>query len=105
MSIEIAPEEYRKYELTWDEAKMYCFSLNIDGKVGWRLPTIDELIGIRDTFYLDFDDPSVWVWTIECTSDDDATIVDLTDFEKLMFDKTDDDDVWVYPVRDVCTLK
>jgi hypothetical protein len=105
MSIEIAPEEYRVCNINWDAARLYCFSLNIDGKVGWRLPTVDELTGKRREFDLDFDDPSVWVWTIECTSDDDATIVDLTDFEKLMFDKTDDDDVWVYPVRDVCTLK
>ena len=45
LMIEIAPEEYRKYNLTWDEANMYCFSLNIDGKVGWRLPTFGEYYG------------------------------------------------------------
>ena len=36
--IEIAPEEYWRV-LTFDEARMYCFALNIDGKTGWRLPT------------------------------------------------------------------
>ena len=39
--IEIAPEEYWK-PLTMQEAKLYCFSLNIDDKIGWRLPTKDE---------------------------------------------------------------
>ena len=39
--IEIAPEEYHK-DLTIDEAIMYCFSLNIDGKIGWRLPSTGE---------------------------------------------------------------
>jgi hypothetical protein len=28
--------------MTYDEARMYCFSLNIDGKIGWRLPTSNE---------------------------------------------------------------
>ena len=41
MNIELAPEEYHK-RLTYEEAKLYCFSLNIDGKVGWRLPTFKE---------------------------------------------------------------
>ena len=40
--IEQAPEEYEK-ELTWDEAILYCFSLNIEGDVGWRLPTYEEI--------------------------------------------------------------
>ena len=28
--------------MTYDEAVMYCFALNINGKIGWRLPTYDE---------------------------------------------------------------
>ena len=40
--IERSPEEYHK-TLTYDEALLYCFSLNIDGKVGWRLPTLREI--------------------------------------------------------------
>ena len=39
--LEVAPDNYRP-ELTWQEAKMYCFSLNIDGTIGWRLPTSFE---------------------------------------------------------------
>lgn len=42
LDFEVAPIEYR-VRLTYDEAIMYCFSLNIDGKVGWRLPTLDEV--------------------------------------------------------------
>jgi hypothetical protein len=39
--IEIAAEDYWKV-LSIDEAVMYCFTLNINGKIGWRLPTRDE---------------------------------------------------------------
>lgn len=39
--IEIAPAEYW-IECTFPEIKMYLFCLNIDGKVGWRLPTNAE---------------------------------------------------------------
>ena len=30
--------------MTYAEAVVYCFLLNIDGKIGWRLPTYDEYI-------------------------------------------------------------
>lgn len=43
--IEIAPKE-TEIDATWDDARLYCFALNIDGKTGWRLPTIDELAEI-----------------------------------------------------------
>ena len=42
MNFEIAPKEI-EIQANWDDAKLYCFSLTIDGKVGWRLPTKDEL--------------------------------------------------------------
>ena len=42
MKFEIAPKE-TEIQAKWDAARFYCFSLNIDGKVGWRLPTKDEL--------------------------------------------------------------
>lgn len=38
---EIAPEEYWQ-ELTLSDGRFYCFSLNIDGKSGWRFPTVSE---------------------------------------------------------------
>ena len=43
--IEISPKEY-EIHTGWNDARMYCFALNIGGKTGWRLPTIDELDGI-----------------------------------------------------------
>lgn len=41
MNYRISPEEYHRFG-RWAEAKMYCFSLEIDGKTGWRLPTRAE---------------------------------------------------------------
>jgi hypothetical protein len=43
---EIAPEEY-EIKGQWDDAEFYCFMLSINGKKGWRLPTIQELAQIR----------------------------------------------------------
>ena len=34
-------------QANWNDARLYCFSLKVDGKVGWRLPTIEELEEIR----------------------------------------------------------
>jgi hypothetical protein len=45
--LEIAPYEYWSEELLFEEAKLYCFSLNIDGKIGWRFPTLQECDMIR----------------------------------------------------------
>ena len=38
--IEIAPTSENL--LTYDEALLYCFALNLDGKIGWRMPTDQE---------------------------------------------------------------
>lgn len=100
MNIEFAEMEYRKYELTWDEARMYCFSLAIDGKVGWRLPTVDELYSTD--WGIGGYEPSVWVWT--SNADDDDVIAeqfDLSDGERWNLAKAESYDVWVYPVRDL----
>lgn len=42
MTFQIAPKE-TELRTNWGNARMYCFSLSIEGKVGWRLPTIEEL--------------------------------------------------------------
>jgi formylglycine-generating enzyme required for sulfatase activity len=42
MNFEVAPKT-TEIQATWDEAVMYCFFLEIDGKKGWRLPTKEEL--------------------------------------------------------------
>ena len=48
MKFEIAPIE-TETRGNWYEARMYCFSLDIDGKVGWRLPTKEELTAIYES--------------------------------------------------------
>jgi hypothetical protein len=62
MNFEIAPKS-TEVRLTWEEARMYCFSLNIDGKIGWRLPTNDELDKIYESKN-DFIDAYDWSSTV-----------------------------------------
>ena len=63
MNFEIAPVE-TVIRANWDDAKLYCFSLNIDGKTGWRLPSIFELHEIYDSPN-DFEELYYWSST-EC---------------------------------------
>jgi hypothetical protein len=40
--------------MSYNDAILYCFSLNIDGKIGWRMPTLDEYLGTSAMgWYLD----------------------------------------------------
>jgi hypothetical protein len=41
MNFEIAPAEYHRI-LSFNEAKLYLFALNIDNKTGWRIPSRSE---------------------------------------------------------------
>jgi hypothetical protein len=58
MNFEIAPKE-TEIQANWDDANLYCFSLNIDGKTGWRLPHLNELDLIYQTEN-DFGDNTYW---------------------------------------------
>lgn len=60
--IEYAPLETVIYTDSYHDAKLYCFSLNIDGKIGWRLPTCDELRTIADGG--DWRN-AIWYWCAE----------------------------------------
>jgi hypothetical protein len=63
MNIEIAPTELY---VNWDDAKLYCFSLNIDGKTGWRLPTLAELTKIHQ---LGGYESNYWYWSSDSDKD------------------------------------
>jgi hypothetical protein len=58
MNFEIAPKS-TEIQANWDDARLYCFSLNIDGKVGWRLPTREELNAIYQS-ESDFEKSYYW---------------------------------------------
>lgn len=70
LPFEVAPKS-TEVLATLDEAKMYCFSLKVDGKVGWRLPTKYELIqtyrrpnDFEKEWYLsstEYSDHSIWM--------------------------------------------
>ena len=59
MNIEIAPKS-TEIEANWHDARLYCFSLNIDGKIGWRLPTKEEL---NEIYQSENDFEKVWYWS------------------------------------------
>lgn len=42
MKIEIAPRSFWLNESKYDQGKLHCFFLEIDGKRGWRLPNVIE---------------------------------------------------------------
>jgi hypothetical protein len=95
MYIEIAPPEYQ-VKMPQNTAKMYCFSLNIDGKVGWREPTTDELFAISKSIEYDKWVSSAGSWC----SDGWANIRDRWALPwSLVADYELDAKRWVVPVR------
>ena len=58
MDIEIASSD-NEILATWEDAKLFCFSLNINGKTGWRLPTKEELSEIYQSVN-DFEEWYYW---------------------------------------------
>lgn len=69
MNFEIAPKS-TEVQATWDDARLYCFSLTVDGKTGWRLPTPDELNEIYEsehelvgyTYWSSTEDDGYYAW-------------------------------------------
>jgi hypothetical protein len=59
MNFEIAPKS-TEILATWNDARLYCFSLIIDDKTGWRLPTKDELNEIHES---ENDFEKRWYWS------------------------------------------
>jgi hypothetical protein len=75
MNFEIAPKS-TEIQANWDDTRLYCFLINIDGKIGWRLPTIEELSKIytirdygftRDSYWSSsVDNHSKKYWVLNC---------------------------------------
>jgi hypothetical protein len=64
--IEIAPPEYHII-CTYDESIWYCFSLNINGKTGWRLQTVEEWTNRKSAYgwYLErYEESNALNWAI-----------------------------------------
>ena len=61
MNFEIAPKT-TEIQATWYNAQLYCLFLNVNGKTGWRLPTMSELNAIYESDN-DFDDDFYWTST------------------------------------------
>jgi hypothetical protein len=66
VNFEIAPKS-TEIEANWDDARLYCFALIIDGKTGWRLPTIEELITIYQSKN-DFQKDGCYWSSTECSN-------------------------------------
>jgi hypothetical protein len=76
--IEIAPKEYHITTCSYDEALLYCFQLNIDGKMGWRLPKKDNEEETSSFFP---------IWREDDSSQNDAVLKSRN--------------FWCVPVRDI----
>ena len=60
VNIEIEPTQLIA---NWDDARLYCFSLKINGKTGWRLPTKAEL---GEIYHLGgYANKDHWYWSAE----------------------------------------
>jgi hypothetical protein len=94
MNFEIAPKS-TEIQSNWFDAKLYCFSFNIDGKVGWRLPTIEELVAIYKSEH-DFN--NYWYWS--STEYDDKYVWFQGTGDK-GYTRKDDAYGWVRAVRDL----
>jgi hypothetical protein len=61
-TIEIASREYHIHQVLYTEALYYCFSLNINGKTGWRLPTNKELF--QNIYSGEYDQYGLVIWAV-----------------------------------------
>lgn len=92
-TVEIAPKAFESY-LNWHDATLYCFSLNINGKVGWRLPSVLEL---KEMYLVDTDfEGGYWSST---ESELHATCVFMSHFYTTHWLKNDS--MHIRPVRTI----
>jgi len=80
-------------DITWADAKSYCENYAVGGYTDWRMPTQDELVGLRESGYHNYGGENSygilsrrktgfifiqhwWVWASE-TSGNEAAVVDF----------------------------
>lgn len=97
MNFEIAPKS-SEIQANWDDAKLYCFSLNIDGNTGWRLPTIEELEEIHQS---ENDFKKDWYWSATVSADPDTIRTFNFCYGERGFCSKDSEDDLVRAVRDL----
>jgi hypothetical protein len=85
-------------KMSWEEAKMYCFSLNDKGIVGWRLPTLFELNSIILLVSSPLDDHEFEIWSEE-NAHDIAWFMSSRNSQRLANKLMDD--IYCIPVRDL----
>lgn len=59
MNFEIAPKT-TEIQANWNDARLYCFALYVDGKTGWRLPSKEEL---KEIYESQNDFETRWYWS------------------------------------------
>lgn len=96
MKFEIAPKSV-EIKANWADARLYCFSLNIDGKIGWRLPTKKEL----DTFDKDEHElEDLYYWSGQSRTDISTWVQKFNGYRH-QFATHIESPNWVRPVRDL----
>ena len=99
MNFEIAPKS-TEIQANWYDAKLYCFTLNIDGRVGWRLPTKEEL---SEIYQSENDFVCTFYWSSTESSDDSAWLQIMSSGYQTSYYKTGGY-AYVRAVRDINEL-
>ena len=101
---EIAPTSYER-ELNWDDAKFYCFSLDINGKTGWCLPTANEMRQMisKTLPYADICTNQLCYWTSSDENEHSAGLYD-SDYQQA-FRMFKSELQWVRPIRYIGTQR
>jgi hypothetical protein len=96
MKFEIAPKS-TEIRSNWDDARLYCFSLDIGGKSGWRLPTNEEL---NEIYKSGNDFASSYYWTSVEITNILADALSFRDGSRYAHGKSSDN-IRVRAVRDI----
>ena len=97
MKFEIAPKE-TEIKSSWDDARLYCFSLVIDGKVGWRLPTKEEL---NEIYHSENDFEKYWYWSSTENNGYYAWLQNMSNGYQASFGSKNDGGNYVRAIRDL----